>query len=125
MPAKKAQVGAVHSSVVLETCLEHGKSRPRVRPLTVFPESIRVEFPRNFREDYPIGTQFTADVKVCQKTQSGVPSGPIYLRAIVDTIQLRTASLKASGVHAVRRPTKSDRAYDHVVKKSKVRPARP
>ena len=46
------------------------------------------EFPKKLREGRPDGFLFTADVKVCQKTDkvSGNPVGPIYIRADPKTI---------------------------------------
>jgi hypothetical protein len=75
-------IGDIFDSITLETCRDETVSRPRVRPVEQFPEDTRVEFPRKLRELFPIGTQFLATVKVCQKHQpDGTPNGPAYLRA--------------------------------------------
>ncbi|GMG85241.1 hypothetical protein LNKW23_44580 [Paralimibaculum aggregatum] len=75
-------VGQYFGDIVLETCTDPGISRPRVKPVKVFPPSTRVEFPRKLREMFPIGTRFRATVKVCQKHDAeGKPNGPAYLRA--------------------------------------------
>ena len=103
---KKLVEGEIHHDVMLETCLDAGISRPRVRPVSDFPAETRVEFPRSLRSEYPLETRFRATVKVCQKhwLADGQPKGPPYLRA--------------SGIFIRRtrpRPgSKSGRAYDHV-----------
>jgi len=101
--------------VLLETCLDKGISRPRVRPFksSVFPEDIRVEFPRNLREENPIGTRFIADLKVLQKTSkdTGELIGAHYLRVNTKTIQIDTYFIPKSQVIPIRQNTKSDRVY--------------
>ena len=62
------KVGDYFTGVLLETFKEARISRPRVRPVEMFAEDIRVEFPRSIREDNPLGTKFRALVKVAQKT---------------------------------------------------------
>jgi hypothetical protein len=59
-------VGDIYEGVLLETCRDENRSitRPRVRPLEYFPKWMRVEFPRDLREKYPIGTRFRADVRL-------------------------------------------------------------
>lgn len=110
-------IGSEYSLVELETCVAGKTSRPRVRPLKPFPDSIKVEFPRLLREKYPIGTRFRADVIACQKTnkKDGSLRGSLYLRAIPETIILVEnftpklmimALLKASSV--------SGRSYEYV-----------
>ncbi len=84
-------LGQFFGGVVLETCVDVGVSRPRVKAVSVFPATTRVEFPRSLRETFPIGTCFKATVKVCQKTVDGEANGPPYLKAydiavIADTI---------------------------------------
>ena len=64
------KIGDYFSGVLLETFKEDRISRPRVRPLDVYPDNIRVEFPRQLREDNPLGTRFRAVVKVSQKTNN-------------------------------------------------------
>ena len=74
-------IGQFFGGIELETCTDPGVSRPRVKAVTVFPPTTRVEFPRNLREKVPIGTRFKATVKICQKTVDGEPHGPPYLKA--------------------------------------------
>lgn len=101
--------------VILETCKDNGISRPRVRPYqsNVFPQDIRVEFPRNLREEYPIGTRFIADLKVLQKTSksTGELIGAPYLRVNTKTIQIDTSFIPESQVIPIRQNTRSDRVY--------------
>jgi len=81
--------GSMFTLVELETCIDKKMSRPRVRPLNPFPTSIRVEFPKALRDKYSIGTQFRSDVVVCQKhNKDGSLRGPLYLRAVAETIAL-------------------------------------
>lgn len=75
-------IGEYVKGVTLETCIDPDKSRPRVRPVDTFSNSIRVEFDRKLRELFPIGTRYKATVKVCQKHNSdGSKKGGPYLRA--------------------------------------------
>ncbi len=103
--------------VILETCKDHGISRPRVRPYSskVFPQDIRVEFPRNLREEHPIGTRFIADLKVLQKTSksSGELIGAPYLRVDTKTIQIDSSFVPQSQLMPIRQHTKSDRVYTY------------
>jgi hypothetical protein len=74
--------GDFFEGVLLETFRDYQVSRPRVRPVQVLPQWLKVEFPRDLREANPIGTLFRADVFVRQKHYSnGVAKGPLYLRA--------------------------------------------
>src|ERR1035438_117343 len=105
-PDKKHFIeGNVYPDVMLETCLDERISRPRVRPVSGFPTEIRVEFPRNIRSKYPIGTRFRATIKVCQKhwRHDGQPKGPPYFRA--SNIYIQTATPRPG--------SKSSRAYNH------------
>jgi hypothetical protein len=109
--------GSFHGGVLLETCRESrpGKvSRPRVRPIEEFGDDIRVEFPRKLREDFPIGTRFTATVKVCQKhNRDGSCKGDPYLKAY--DISLVHSSVKDKGLVArVRAGSISGLAYEYV-----------
>lgn len=110
--------GDWYFGVLLETCQDFDRSisRPRVRPFDQLPQDIRVEFPRSLREDYPLGTRFRADVKVCQKHWSdGRPKGPPYLRADTDTIVKANDYTPDKIVFAVQRAgTISGRAYDWI-----------
>ncbi|BFM05839.1 hypothetical protein [Halioxenophilus aromaticivorans] len=75
-------IGEYVKGVTLETCRDPHKSRPRVKAVDHFVDDIRVEFPRKLRELFPIGTQYMATVKVCQKhSADGKPSGKPYLSA--------------------------------------------
>lgn len=103
--------------VILETCIDKGMSRPRVRPYksTIFPEDIRVEFPRDLRQDYPIGTRFMGNLKVLQKTNksTGQLIGNPYLRVDTKTIVIDDSFIPETQLIAVRQNTKSDRVYTY------------
>ena len=74
--------GDFFEGVLLETCRDDRVTRPRVRPVEVLPEWLRVEFPRDLREKNPMGTRFRADVHVRRKHHDdGRPNGDVYLRA--------------------------------------------
>jgi hypothetical protein len=110
-------VGDFYEGVLLETCRDENRSitRPRVRPLEYFAKWMRVEFPRNLREKYPIGTRFRADVTVGQKHWSnGVPKGPPYLAARPSSIVRDISYTPEVKLMAVQRPgTTSGRAHDY------------
>jgi len=94
-------IGEYVKEVKLEIIKEEKKgiSRPRVRPVDSFDASIRVEFPRKIREQFPIGTQYLATVKVCQKHNAdGTPRGAPYLRA--SNIELIPKSVPDTGLVA-------------------------
>lgn len=75
-------IGEYVKGVILETCRDAHKSRPRVKAVGHFVDDVRVEFPRRLRELFPIGTRYMATVKVCQKHGAdGKPSGKPYLSA--------------------------------------------
>lgn len=106
-------VGRFFGHIELETCRDPTVSRPRVRPVRSFSENIRVEFPRELREAFPIGTRFLATIKVCQKNIKGEPHGPPYLRAY--DIAVIPASVADVGLMAeVRRGSISGLAYQYV-----------
>ena len=109
-------VGEYVQGIILETCtdLQKGISRPRVRPKSMFPTDMRVEFPRKLRELFPIGTEYKATVKVCQKHNAdGSPKGEPYLRA--SDISLIPESVKDEGLIAkVRRGSISGLSYRYV-----------
>ena len=70
--------------VIVETCLDPGLSRIRVRPIPgqVVPTNMRVEFPRDLREGVPIGTRYEVSGVVAQKhNKDGSPRGPEYFVA--------------------------------------------
>ena len=105
-------VGQFFGDVELETCIDPGLSRPRVRPASVFPPDIRVEFPRNLRERFPIGTRYRSTVKVCQKTLGGKLNGPPYLKAY--DIAVIAASVPDEGLMAqVKRGSISGLSYEY------------
>ena len=105
-------IGQFFGGIELETCTDPGVSRPRVKAVTVFPPTTRVEFPRHLREMFPIGTRFKATVKVCQKTADGEPHGLPYLRAY--DIAVIAASIPDQGLLArVRKGSISGLAYDY------------
>lgn len=114
--AIKSMIGKTIRGVTLETCtdLSKGITRPRVRPKDTFPSNMRVEFPRKLRELFPIGTEYKATVKVCQKHNAdGSPKGEPYLRA--SDIALIPESIKDEGLIAkVRAGSVSGLAYEYV-----------
>lgn len=107
-------VGKYFSSVELELFREENSvSRPRVRPTIVFPPSVRVEFPRDLREKFPIGTRFIATVKVCQKHQNGEANGAPYLKAY--DIAIVVESIADEGLIAtVKQGSVSGLAYEYI-----------
>jgi hypothetical protein len=108
-------VGRFFGHVELETCIDPGVSRPRVRPVSEFELSTRVEFPRKLREIFPIGTRYLATVKVCQKHQNGKPTGPPYLKAY--DVAVIASSVAEEGLMArVRLGSISGLAYQYVWK---------
>ena len=85
-------IGKVFHGILLESFFDHGASgggRIRVRPIELFNNDTRVEFPKAIREKHDIGTIFKTSVKVCQKTYetSGKPKGKPYLLADKKTIK--------------------------------------
>ena len=107
-------IGESLKGVKLETCRDKKVTRPRVRPAEQFPENTRVEFPRKLRELFPIGTQYKATVKVCQKHNAdGSKKGDPYLRAT--EIALIPESVPDEGLVAqVKEGSISGLAYQYV-----------
>ena len=64
-------VGDYFTGVLLETFKEAGISRPRVKPVEMFADDIRVEFPRSLREDNP-ETRGVRTAHVLQKDNDSV-----------------------------------------------------
>ena len=113
-------IGDSYEGVLLETCRDEKRSvtRPRVRPLEYFPSGMRVEFPRDLREEFPIGTRFRADVTVGQKHWggSGAEKGPRYLIARPSSIVREVGYTPEPRIMAVRKPgTISGRAHDYEI----------
>jgi hypothetical protein len=115
-------VGDKFEGVLLETIVDDIASRPRVRPLEYFGEDMRVEFPRQLRENNPIGTRFRADVKVSQKTKNNQPYGKPYLVASPDTIVKIEDFVPSKIVHAIKLNTASDRSYHYIEEEYKTKP---
>lgn len=115
-------IGDRFEGVLLETIVGEKSSRPRVRPLEYFDKDIRVEFPRHLRDDNPIGTRFTADVKVAQKTMNMRPHGQHYLVASEPSIIKVESFRTTSQLIPIKLNTASDRAYKYIEEefKSKV-----
>lgn len=112
-PAGRLVEGQVYQDVMLETCRDSKVSRPRVRPVSHFPAETRVWFPRELREEYPIGTRFRATVKVSQRYTGGKAKGPLYLSA--SNVGVIVASIPDPGLRAKIKPgSKSGRAYNYV-----------
>ena len=101
--------------VVLKTFKGESVTRPRVKPIDVFFDNMKVEFPRNLRENHPIGTTFIATVKVCQKhNKDGSLRGPKYLQADTNTIDVHERSNSSKEEMAVQKTgTQSGRAYEY------------
>jgi hypothetical protein len=108
--------GDFFEGVLLETFRDGQVTRPRVRPVEALPRSLRVEFPRNLREENPIGTRFRADVHVRRKHNAyGRPNGPLYLRADNHSIFRMQKPDAEQLVFARKQPgTISGRAYHYV-----------
>jgi len=105
-------LGQFFGGVELETCTDPGVSRPRVKAITMFPPSMRVEFPRKLREMFPLSTRFKATVKVCQKTFGVEPNGPHYLKAY--DIAVIASSVPDEGLMArVRNGSISGLSYEY------------
>lgn len=114
MEISEMTVGEYRKDVVLELINDDAMSRPRMKPVTDYPASIRVEVSRKIRELFPIGTQFKADVKVCQKhSPDGLCVGQPYLRAYDVGVLVHT--IKDPGIVARLDPTGKDgRKYYYV-----------
>jgi HNH endonuclease len=112
--------GDFFEGVLLETFRDYQVSRPRVRPVELLPQWLKVEFPRDLREANPIGTVFRADVYVRQKHYpNGAPKGPLYLRAENSTItKLAEPTTNEVQVARQQRGTISGRAYEYIVIRS-------
>lgn len=107
-------IGESFKGVKLETCRDQSVTRPRVRTVENFDVDTRVEFPRKLRELFPIGTQYLATVKVCQKhNKDGSKKGQPYLRA--SDIALIPESVPDKGLVAkVQEGSISGLAYKYV-----------
>ena len=57
-------IGDRFEGVLMETMIEPKTSRPRVKPLELFSEDFKVEFPRNLRDENPIGTRFRSTLRI-------------------------------------------------------------
>lgn len=105
-------VGRFFGNIELETCVDSNVSRPRVRPVTVFPPDTRVEFSRAYREMFPIGTRFVATVKVCQKHEDNQQKGPPYLKSY--DVSVIASSVRDEGLMAkVRKGSISGLSYEY------------
>lgn len=89
-PPPGIDVGRFLKDLILETFIDPETSRLRVRPIDEKLSSMRVEFPKGLREQYPVGTRFSATVKVSQKTKKadGSKAGRPYLFANKHSIKL-------------------------------------
>jgi HNH endonuclease len=116
--------GDFFEGVLLETFRDGVVSRPRVRPVELLPQSLKVEFPRNLRERNPMGTRFRADVHVRQKHYgNGFPKGDLYLRAENSTIR-KIEEPDSEEVELARQQpgTISGRAYEYIRVRRELRP---
>jgi len=112
-----SEIGTEYNGALVETCTDTGKSRPRVRALHPnIPSIWRVEFPRDLREDNPIGTRFRCDLKVCQKHNSdGSIRGQQYLVADTETICKLSDYTPDRIIRAVLNPdSRSGRSYSYI-----------
>jgi hypothetical protein len=103
------------TSVMLESCRDSTVTRPRIRPVSHFSETLRVEFPRDLRSSLPIGTRFMADIKVAQKhsLKTGERNGPPYL--IASNIGIIVSSIPDQGIQAkLKSGSISGRAYYYI-----------
>ncbi|MFC3075780.1 hypothetical protein [Shinella pollutisoli] len=116
MPSNiQSLVGKFFGNVELETCRDANVSRPRVRPISQFSRETKVEFPRQLREIFPIGTKYIATVKVCQKHENGETKGQPYLKAY--DIAVVASSVKDEGLMArVKKGSISGLSYEYVWK---------
>ena len=110
---KELIVGQFFGNVLFETFRDQGVTRPRVRPISDFDQSILVDFPRDLREMFPIGTRFMATAKVCKKHRpDGTPYGRSYLYA--KDIALVADSVRDTGLIArVREGSISGLSYQY------------
>ncbi len=110
------KIGDRFEGVLLETIVESKSSRPRVKPLELFSEDFRVEFPRNLRDENPIGTRFRGDLKIAQKTskKDGSKIGKPYLVVTNKSIEIITDYTPEKIIKAVKLNTVSDRAYKYI-----------
>ena len=108
--------GDEFEQVVLKTCRGESETRPRVKPIDNFFDDMKVEFPRNLREEYPIGTTFIATVKVCQKhNKDGSLRGSKYLMADKKTIDIHEKPKSSTEEMAIQKSgTYSGRAYEYI-----------
>lgn len=106
--------GDIFEGVLVETCKEDGISRPRVRPIDIFNDNIRVEFPVHLREENPLGTRFRVNVKVAQKTKNGCPFGQPYLVGNNHTIEKVESFVPSTVVMPIKLNTASDRSYRYI-----------
>ena len=91
------KVGDYFTGVLLETFKEAGISRPRVRPVEMFADDIRVEFPRSLREGaYALGAnRYEVSLKiVVPAALSGIIAAFILAisRAIGETMLVTIAA---------------------------------
>jgi len=91
---KTIAVGDIYVDIILETFHDNEAKRTRIRPVDSRLFNMRVEFPKSAREAYPLGTRFSAQVKVAQKTNkfNSSPVGRPYLVASPKSIKLAKTS---------------------------------
>ena len=113
--------GDSYQGIVVETYIPKKVSRPGVRPISVLPLNVKVEFPRELRAKHPIGTRFRVDVRVCQKHYSdGSPKGNKYLSADKNTISIVGDFIPKNNLFAILDPNAlSDRSYNYIVSTKK------
>jgi hypothetical protein len=109
-------IGDVFDGIVVETFRDGKVSRPRVRPVgDYFDREMNVEFPRNLREEFPLGSRFRATVTVAQKhNKDGSLRGSPYLVAKKDSIYPIEEYTPLFKIKAVLANSKSGRIYDYI-----------
>lgn len=107
------EIPQLYSGALVETCIDPGIGRPRVRAIhPAIPADWRVEFPRGLREASPIGTRFRCDLKVCQKHNAdGSPRGQPYLCASPKSITLLAEFTPERNIFAIANPQSTGRRF--------------
>ena len=84
---EKFKLGDTKENILLETYVKEGEKNQkiRVRVLEYFPTNWRVNFPKAYRKENPIGTQFRATVEV---TSSSADPETLFLKADYRSFQV-------------------------------------
>lgn len=108
--------GDIFEDVILETFHDNDARRIRVRPVKSILKNMRVEFPKSVRDLHPLGTRFSAQVKVSQKSnkKTGKPIGRPYLIATPKSIAL----ISFEGKHSIK--SSDDTQSNHQSEESEI-----